>query len=556
MQTQMPDFLFSTPAGLRVAVGSDCSFFGDQESLIWPDVRKRSTCATRRLGQSSRRTKLPISYVRVADLVLCESKVSFQRVSGASSLRVSEVASTVASPSQSLSSVERLQQAFDALESSILPNVNQPARLPRELSSKLKSYEKSQETQEQKAPAVPEKNNGWDDEDHNYVVKAGELLNGRYLIERPISKGAYGKVVRAWDLDRNEQVAIKIIKNAEAYFRAAQTEISVLNRISKHDSSDKYNSVRMLDNFVFRNHQCLVFELLSYNLHDVIRSTRYTGISLNMIRPITWQILKCMSFLALPDVNILHCDLKPENILLRQLDSSAVKVIDFGSAMYGPTDSPASANKKPHTYIQSRYYRCPEVLLGLPQRTRIDMWSLGCILVELHSGIPLFSGKNEEDQMRKICEVLGLPPREMIENSQHYAKFFEKRGRGYVLRAKDGVEPPRPASRQLRQVVGVDTHGPGGRHKGEPGHSVLDYLLFEDLVSKLLEYNPEKRLSPLDAMNHLFFRCIGPSDSTSFFTKTSSTPLPSPSTSDIASIIARNSASDSDASVFRRFWRF
>ncbi|RYG51546.1 hypothetical protein EON66_10650, partial [archaeon] len=70
---------------------------------------------------------------------------------------------------------------------------------------------------------------------------------------------------------------------------------------------------------------------------------------------------------------------------------SAIKVIDFGSS--------CTADKKPYKYIQSRFYRCPEVILELPYSQPIDIWSLGCILVEMHTGIPLFAGRDETDQM-------------------------------------------------------------------------------------------------------------------------------------------------------------
>ena len=96
-------------------------------------------------------------------------------------------------------------------------------------------------------------------------------------------------------------------------------------------------------------------------------------------------------------MDIIHCDLKPENILLKHPKRSNVKVIDFGSS--------CKSNKRMYTYIQSRFYRSPEVILGLPYTVAIDMWSLGCILVEMYTGEPLFSGTDQIDQMRKIVKV-------------------------------------------------------------------------------------------------------------------------------------------------------
>lgn len=102
-------------------------------------------------------------------------------------------------------------------------------------------------------------------------------------------------------------------------------------------------------------------------------------------------------FLSQPQVDIIHCDLKPENILLRHPKRSGVKLIDFGSS--------CKSNKRMYSYIQSRFYRAPEIMLGIGYTAAIDIWSLGCILVEMHTGEPLFSGSNQIDQMHKIVQV-------------------------------------------------------------------------------------------------------------------------------------------------------
>ena len=91
-------------------------------------------------------------------------------------------------------------------------------------------------------------------------------------------------------------------------------------------------TVRLLRWFEHRNHLCLVFELLSYNLYDLIRNTNFRGVSLNLIRKFAVQILHALDFLSSDKVGIIHCDLKPENILLRNPKRTAIKIIDFGSS--------------------------------------------------------------------------------------------------------------------------------------------------------------------------------------------------------------------------------
>jgi dual specificity tyrosine-phosphorylation-regulated kinase 1 len=171
----------------------------------------------------------------------------------------------------------------------------------------------------------------------------------------------------------------------------------------------------MTDHFEHRKHLCLVFELLSFNLYDLIKKSK--SLSLNLIRKISYQLLNSLHFLSPAGVDIIHSDLKPENILLRDPNRSGVKIIDFGSS--------CRRSEQIFTYIQSRFYRAPEILLGLDYDQSIDMWSIGCILMELHSGIPLFPGADSPDQMRLITQFTGIPPLSMLLESSNTQKYFE-----------------------------------------------------------------------------------------------------------------------------------
>ena len=344
-----------------------------------------------------------------------------------------------------------------------------------------------------------------------------------YVIKERIGKGSFGQVVRAHDTRTRSDVAIKIIKSKKPFAIQAQTEIELLRALRAADRDDKQNVVRLIDHFVYRGHQCLVFEMLSYNLYELLKNTQFHGVSLNLVRKFAKQILHALAFLARPDVAIIHCDLKPENILLRHPKRSAIKVIDFGSS--------CKSDRRMYSYIQSRFYRSPEVMLGLPYTVAIDVWSLGCILVEMHTGEPLFSGADQLDQMRKLVEVLGMPPESMIEASdkacrdQYFApnpactappSGVSTRARGkepaapphrWILRTKHkaGDAPAAaPRGRGLESIVGGGGGGPGGRRKGEPGHGEQNYALFLDLVQRMLEYSPSARIEPADALLHDF----------------------------------------------------
>ncbi|XP_033641736.1 dual specificity tyrosine-phosphorylation-regulated kinase 1B-like [Asterias rubens] len=359
-------------------------------------------------------------------------------------------------------------------------------------------------------------NDGYDDDNYDYVIKNGEKWEDRYEIDSLIGKGSFGQVAKAYDHQEQEYVAIKIIKNKKPFLNQAQIEVRLLELMNKHDTDCKYYIVKLKRHFMFRNHLCLVFELLSYNLYDLLRNTTFRGVSLNLTRKFAQQMCTALLFLATPELNIIHCDLKPENILLCNPKRSAIKIVDFGSS--------CQLGQRIYQYIQSRFYRSPEVLLGIPYDMAIDMWSLGCILVEMHTGEPLFSGSNEVDQMNKIIEVLGMPPPHIIDQAPKAHKYFIKTDKVWVLKkTRDGKKYKTPGSRKLHDILGVETGGPGGRRAGELGHSVSDYLKFKDLIIRMLEYDPAVRIKPYYALQHSFFKRTADES-----TNTSNTPSTSP----------------------------
>uniref|UniRef100_A0A182PND1 dual-specificity kinase n=1 Tax=Anopheles epiroticus TaxID=199890 RepID=A0A182PND1_9DIPT len=312
-------------------------------------------------------------------------------------------------------------------------------------------------------------NDGYDDENHDYIIKNGEKFLDRYEIDSLIGKGSFGQVVKAFDHEERCQVAIKIIKNKKPFLNQAQIEVKLLEMMNRADAENKYYI----------------------------------------------------------ELNIIHCDLKPENILLCNPKRSAIKIVDFGSS--------CQLGQRIYQYIQSRFYRSPEVLLGIPYDLAIDMWSLGCILVEMHTGEPLFSGSNEADQINRIVEVLGMPPKHILDQAHKTRKFFEKlpTDGSYVLRKTQNQRKYKPpGSRKLHDILGVETGGPGGRRHGEPGHSVSDYLKFKDLILRMLDYDPKTRVTPFYALQHNFFKRTSDESTNTANTISSLSTSPSVSTQD------------------------
>lgn len=177
----------------------------------------------------------------------------------------------------------------------------------------------------------------------------------------------------------------------------------------------------------------ITFEMLSINLYEFIKMNNFQGFSLSLIKRFAIQILISLFFMK--EHHIVHCDLKPENILLRKINKSGIKIIDFGSGCF--------EDQKIYTYIQSRFYRAPEIVLGIPYTTAIDMWSLGCILYELFVGYPLFPGEDEKEHMAMLIEVKGIPQRSVLARATRRKVFFDEDYKPLpALNAKGKVRVP------------------------------------------------------------------------------------------------------------------
>lgn len=352
-------------------------------------------------------------------------------------------------------------------------------------------------------------------EDGDFIINpGGEVGEHRYRIESRLGKGSFGQVVLAIDTKTEKEVAIKIIKAKKAFTKQAQIEIRLLQKLNELDKGERGLVVRLLDSFMHGNHQCLVFEKLAINLYDLLRSTQFKGISFDLIRKFARQILTALAFFARPDVDIIHCDLKPENILLCEPRRSAIKIIDFGSS--------CTSKERIFTYIQSRFYRSPEVILGCKYSYPIDMWSLGCILIEMHVGEPLFAGQTEKEQMHLLVSSRGMPPAEMLQEGSKVSSFFEE----YVdeanvkkLRLKPLPQRPKPLRpTTIEQALGISTtlaldspllralDSPFLRASKFKKESLERYQEFADLLDKMLNYSPEQRITPAQALLHPFLR--------------------------------------------------
>uniref|UniRef100_A0A8B9BY68 dual-specificity kinase n=1 Tax=Anser brachyrhynchus TaxID=132585 RepID=A0A8B9BY68_9AVES len=322
-------------------------------------------------------------------------------------------------------------------KSSELENTSTSVKLPMTASEALKNFRNQLTVYEQKEifnypelwflgleakkiEGLPEAQNNscYDDENGSYLKVLHDHIAYRYEVLEVIGKGSFGQVAKCLDHKTNELVALKIIRNKKRFHSQALVEVKILDALLKKDKDDTHNIIHMKEYFYFRNHFCISFELLGINLYELIKKNNFQGFSLSLIRHFTQCVLRCLQVLY--QERIIHCDLKPENILLYHKGQGSVKVIDFGSSCY--------EHQRVYTYVQSRFYRSPEVILGHPYAMAVDMWSLGCIMAELYTGYPLFPGENEVDQLACIMEVLGLPPPDFIQAASRKRTFFDSKG--------------------------------------------------------------------------------------------------------------------------------
>uniref|UniRef100_A0A672NA39 non-specific serine/threonine protein kinase n=1 Tax=Sinocyclocheilus grahami TaxID=75366 RepID=A0A672NA39_SINGR len=346
--------------------------------------------------------------------------------------------------------------------------------------------------------------------DGDYQLVQHELLcslKNTYEVLDFLGRGTFGQVVKCWKRGTSEIVAVKILKNHPSYARQGQIEVGILARLSS-ENADEHNLVRAFECFQHRSHTCLVFEMLEQNLYDFLKQNKFSPLPLKVIRTILQQVATALK--KLKAMGLIHADLKPENIMLvdpvRQ--PYRVKVIDFGSASHV---SKAVCS----TYLQSRYYRAPEIILGLPFCEAIDMWSLGCVIAELFLGWPLYPGALEFDQIRYISQTQGLPGEHLLNVGTKTSRFFcrESDSPYAAWRLKSTEEHETETglkSKEARKYIFscLDDIAHVNLVMNLEGCDLLaekvDRAEFVGLLKKMLFIDAEERIAPSDALSHPF----------------------------------------------------
>jgi dual specificity tyrosine-phosphorylation-regulated kinase 2/3/4 len=289
----------------------------------------------------------------------------------------------------------------------------------------------------------------------------------RYQQLSELGRGSFGTVIKCYDHKCHRTVAVKLVREMAKIRGQIGQELEMSSLFIANTPHFSHHIVRVYDTFTYRSFVGFVFELLSSNLYGSLKANAFRPLEPNRVRSVMRNIALALRFLH--DRSIIHCDLKPENVLWTTPRCTSVKLIDFGCC--------CRTDKKLFSYIQSRFYRAPEVILKFGYDRPIDIWSFGCLLAELRTGRPLFPGQDEVQQLSLIVEVLGLPPQEILSRSLRRATFFHETGE---LKNASVV----PASRPLSGILTTE----------DPG--------LIQLVQQCLEWMPSERATVDDILNH------------------------------------------------------
>ena len=340
-----------------------------------------------------------------------------------------------------------------------------------------------------------------DDAEGHLVYKVSDVIQNRFKIMSTLGEGTFGKVVKVKDLFKNEVVALKIIKNVKKYREAAKLEINVLEKLAKYDPRGKFRCVQMLDWFDYHGHVCIAFEMLGSSVFDFLKDNNYEPYPIENVRQMAYELVIGVKFMH--DNRLTHTDLKPENILFfdsshdvvydpkkkqdfRFIRNAEIRLIDFGSATFD--------HEHHSTIVSTRHYRAPEVILELGWSQPCDVWSIGCIIFELALGHTLFQTHDNREHLAMMERILGRLPTRMCLKTR--VKYFCNKGRlKWDEKSSSG--------RYVRENV-----KPLHRYGNKPPANCQDPEAWEemfDLISKMLIYEPSKRLTLTEALRHSFF---------------------------------------------------
>lgn len=350
---------------------------------------------------------------------------------------------------------------------------------------------------------------GGTDQNEYYSASTGELFgpDRAYRMEATIGKGVFSVVLQCKGAKDNKDYAMKFIRANTMMRRAAEKEVEIYRRLAKQGPQEDAEGARYLINltgcgtFEHAGHLCFVFDLLKCDMRQALQKYgQGAGLALPTVAAYARQFFQGLR--TLRKLKVIHADLKPDNLLM-SLNKAEIRICDFGSAM--------EVSEQVRTaYAQPRYYRAPEIMLGLPYDTQIDVWSAGATVFELATGRILFTGKNNNQMIKQMIEVCGGFPQSMTADGEFSKKHFNAdgdflhkdpdsiTGQPDLVRAEVG-RPRRPILGLMQSALATPA---AGMAKGVHDKWVVE---LSELVSGCLTLDPSKRIEPSQVLDLPFF---------------------------------------------------
>lgn len=306
-------------------------------------------------------------------------------------------------------------------------------------------------------------------EDNNvfYNFSRGAHIAFRYEQLEFLGQGSFGCVIKCYDHKLAKTVAIKCIADNQYEEVPVSKEIMILKRLKSANDHNK-NVVEFLDSFSIGGFTFIVTEYSGQNLYELIWEQGGIGFGFKDVRRIAKSIADALVFIHRQ--NLIHSDLKPENVTV---SNGEIKLIDFGCSSF------ADDEEKPEI-VQSLFYRAPEVVFGMGYNTKIDVWSFGCLMYELATGLPLFDCDDENDLMNQLMKVLGDPSKDVIQMSRKLKRFCFRK----VLHPENAEE--------IKQKFLED-------RLGNTNNDIID------VISACLRWNPDERPTMEQILEYKFF---------------------------------------------------
>ncbi|CAO1638699.1 unnamed protein product [Sympodiomycopsis kandeliae] len=348
------------------------------------------------------------------------------------------------------------------------------------------------------------------DNEGHFIVREGDYISdprggdNRFKILSQLGQGTFGKVVECYDRLQRRYVAIKVIRAVQKYRDASQIEIRVLKTLSENDPHNENKCIHLLDTFSYRNHVCIVSELLGKSVFDFLKDNSFLAFPPTHIWSFAKSLLKSVAFLH--NLNLVHTDLKPENILLvnseydwqmtskranarrkKVLKDTDIRLIDFGSATF---------NEEYHSQVVStRHYRAPEIILNMGWSYPCDAWSIGCILIEFYTGDALFQTHDNLEHLAMMEQVLGPMPDSFRRKAETYKADYFRYGRLDFPNSETPKNSKKYVAGMKRLNDIVSKAVAWKKHNDR----------FLHLLKRLLEFDPSKRIKVADALCHPYF---------------------------------------------------